>query len=92
MRPGGVAATELALVSTLGRATHVPQGAPVVKITLHTQDGRVIERELQAGRDTSEWAYDREDARASAKHQRAQVAESGRRLAFRAIATWRGSI
>jgi hypothetical protein len=36
----------------------------------------VIERELQAGRDTSEWAYDRADVRARVKHDRAKIIES----------------
>ena len=76
MMPGGTAANELALVTTLGRATHIPQGTPIVKITLHTREERVIALELQAGRDTSEWAYDRADTRAEAKHQQAKIAES----------------
>jgi hypothetical protein len=73
---GGVAATEIAVVSTLANSTHLPDGAPILKLRLHTQDGRVIERELQAGRDTSEWAYDRADVKAVIKHQRARVVES----------------
>jgi len=50
-----VAATEIAIVSSLANSTHLPDGAPILKLKLHTRDGRVIERELQAGRDTSEW-------------------------------------
>jgi len=76
LTPGGVLATELAVVSAMGRSTHVPDGAPVVSIKLHTKDGRVIERELQAGRDTAEWAYDRADVRPNAQHRRAPVVES----------------
>ncbi|HWQ31944.1 MAG TPA: glycosyltransferase family 39 protein, partial [Blastocatellia bacterium] len=34
------------------------------------------EREMQAGRDTSEWAHDRRDVRALLKHRRALIAES----------------
>jgi hypothetical protein len=82
VEPGGVAATELALVSTMGRATHLPDGAPVLAIKLHTTDGRVIARELQAGRDTAEWAYDRPDVRAAIKHQRPRVAESWNETGF----------
>ncbi|MGH9833437.1 MAG: YfhO family protein, partial [Blastocatellia bacterium] len=73
---GGVAADEIAVVSTMANSTHLPDGAPILKLRLHTQDGRVIERELQAGRDTSEWAYDRADVKAAIKHQRARVVES----------------
>src|SRR5262249_35335351 len=72
----GNPATELAMVTTLTNAAHFPDHAPVVGIKLHTTDGRVIERELQAGRDTAEWAYDRADVRAIASHQRARAVES----------------
>ena len=74
--PGGVMATEIAVVSLMANSTHLPDGAGVLKLRLHTRDGRVIERELQAGRDTSEWAYDRADVKAAIKHQRARVVES----------------
>ncbi|MGE0131038.1 MAG: YfhO family protein [Blastocatellales bacterium] len=74
--PGGAAATEIAVVSTMANSTHLPDGAPVLKFRLRARDGRVIERELQAGRDTSEWAYDRADVKAAIKHQRARVVEN----------------
>jgi Bacterial membrane protein YfhO len=73
---GGDPMTELAMVTTLTNSTHFPDGAPVSKIKLHTTDGRVIERELQAGRDTAEWAYDRADVRAAVKHRLPRVVES----------------
>ncbi|MCI0524684.1 MAG: YfhO family protein, partial [Acidobacteria bacterium] len=73
---GAAAADEIAVVSTMANSTHLPDGAPILNLRLHTQDGRVIERELQAGRDTSEWAYDRADVKAAIKHQRARVVES----------------
>ncbi len=73
---GGAAATEIAIVSTLTNSTHLPDGAPVLKLRLHSRDGKVIERELQAGRDTSEWAYERADVRAGIKHSRARVVEN----------------
>lgn len=72
---GNAAATEIALVTSLANSTHLPDGAPILKLRLHARDGRVIERELLAGRDTSEWAYDRADVKAAIKHQRAPVAE-----------------
>ncbi|MCI0391784.1 MAG: DUF6044 family protein, partial [Acidobacteria bacterium] len=68
--------TELAFISAMGGSTHIPNGAPILSIALHTRDGRVIERQMLAGRDTSEWAYDRPDVRANVKHDRAQVIES----------------
>lgn len=72
---GNVAATEIAIVSSMANSTHLPDGAPVVQLRLHTRDGRVIERTLEAGRDTSEWAYDRADVKAAIKHARAKVFE-----------------
>src|SRR6185436_305777 len=40
-------ATELVVVSTLANSGNLPDGAPVLKLKLHTRAGRVIERELQ---------------------------------------------
>jgi len=73
---GGDPVTELAMVTTLTNSTHFPDGAPVAKIRMHTTDGGVIERELQAGRDSAEWAYDRADVRAVIKHRLPRVVES----------------
>ncbi|MFN7944592.1 MAG: YfhO family protein [Blastocatellia bacterium] len=71
-----VPATELAIISLLSDSVQVPDSAPVARIRLHTKDGGIIERELQAGRDTSEWAWDRPDVKAAIKHHRAEIAES----------------
>ncbi len=71
----GSPATEIAIVSSLANSTHLPNGAPILILKLHTRDGRIIERTLEAGRDTSEWAYDRADVKAAIKHSRAHVAE-----------------
>ncbi len=79
---GGAMSDELAIVSILANSAHLPDGAPVLKIRLHAHDGRVIEREVQAGRDTSEWAYDRADVRAGIKHSRARIVESARADGF----------
>ncbi len=83
LRPGVAAqiqghgtAMELAIVSAMGNSDDLPNDAPVLGIKLHTKDGRVIERQLLAGRDTSEWAIDREDVKARIKHARAPIAES----------------
>jgi hypothetical protein len=73
---GGVTATELAIVSMMANSGNVSDGALVLRLRLHTRVGQVIERELQAGRDTSEWAYDRPDVKASVQHRRAPIAES----------------
>ncbi|HWQ31566.1 MAG TPA: YfhO family protein [Blastocatellia bacterium] len=71
-----VPATELAIISLLSDSVQVPDQSPVVRIRLHTRDRGIIERELQAGRDTSEWAWERPDVRKVIRHRRAQVAES----------------
>jgi len=73
---GGVTATEIALISNMANSTPLPDGTPVLRIRLLTSDGRTIEREVQVGRDTAEWAYDRPDVRAAIKHRRPEVAES----------------
>ncbi|MCG3143969.1 MAG: hypothetical protein HONDAALG_01351 [Gammaproteobacteria bacterium] len=77
-------ATELAIISAMGASTHLSDGAPMVAVNLYTKDGRVIERELQAGRDTAEWAYDRADVRAAIKHSRPRIAESSDAGGFQA--------
>jgi hypothetical protein len=69
-------ATELAIVSAMGRSDHLATGTPILRVKLHTADGQLIQREIQAGRDTSEWAYDRPDVTANAKHTRAPIAET----------------
>jgi Bacterial membrane protein YfhO len=68
------AATELALVSAMGNSPQIATGTPVARLTLHAKDGRRIERELLAGRDTSEWAFDRPGLQV--RHTRAPIAES----------------
>ncbi len=76
LETGGAPATGIALVTTMTDAAHIRDDAPVARIRLHTKDGRQIEREIRAGRDTAEWAYDRADVKASARHRRAPLAES----------------
>jgi hypothetical protein len=74
--PGGVLATEIAIVSTMSNSAQLPDQEPVVKVILYTKEGHSIEREMLLGRDTSEWAYDRSDVRRLIQHARAPVAES----------------
>jgi hypothetical protein len=69
-------ATEIAIISSLANSILLKDGTPILKLRLHTTDGSIIARELVAGRDTSEWAYDREDVKARIQHQRAPVIES----------------
>ncbi len=76
MEAEGVKATELALVTAMVRSTHVVDGTPVAKVRIRLKDGQVIERDIQAGRDTAEWAYERIDVRSGARHRLGPVAES----------------
>lgn len=73
---GEVTATEIAIISNMANSTPLEDGTPVLRIRLRTSDGRTIEREVQAGRDTAEWAYDREDVKAAIRHRKPAVAES----------------
>jgi hypothetical protein len=69
-------ATELAVISSLGRAPKIVNGVAALRVKIHTSVGGVIERDLFAGRDTSEWAYDRKDVKGAIKHDRARVIET----------------
>jgi hypothetical protein len=73
---GRISASDFFCISNLGNSVHVPDRTPVARISLYTHDGRVIERELQAGRDVSEWAFDRSEVQAAIRHRRARVIES----------------
>lgn len=66
----------LALVSSLANSGNEIDGSPVAKLRIFTVDDRVIERELRAGVDTAEWAHERADVRATARHSLAPVFES----------------
>lgn len=72
---GGAPATEIAIVSTLANSVHLQQGTPILKLRLHTRDGRAIETQLEAGTHTSEHAFDRPDLQGAIKHARAPIVE-----------------
>jgi hypothetical protein len=76
LTPNGAMATELAIVSMMGNSTHLADGTPIAQVRLQLKNGQIIEREVLAGRDTAEWAYDRADVRAAIKHKRPAIAES----------------
>ncbi|HKP72837.1 MAG TPA: hypothetical protein VJT82_07865, partial [Pyrinomonadaceae bacterium] len=73
---GAVACDTLALVTSMSNSVGVADGATVGLVRLHTTDGRVVERALRAGADTSEWAHERADVRASVRHALAPVFDS----------------
>ncbi|HYX42052.1 MAG TPA: hypothetical protein VE821_10165, partial [Pyrinomonadaceae bacterium] len=64
---------QLALVTMLANAAEAPQGTPIGRVRLLTEDGRVIELTLRAGVDTAEWAHERPDVRAAMQHQLAPI-------------------
>jgi hypothetical protein len=68
-------ATELVIISYLEKSFNLVDGTSVVKVRLQTADGRQIEREILAGRDTSECDYDREGLQRAVKHRRAHTIE-----------------
>jgi len=63
----------LSLVTTMTNSTHLPQGARVAGIIIHTADGRRIEREMKAGVDTAEWAHERADVKQVIRHSLPRV-------------------
>ena len=65
----------VALVTTLANSTAIPDGTVVAKLRLFTSVG-VLEDEIRAGLDTSEWAYERSDVRPIIRHKLAPVFDS----------------
>ena len=76
MAAGGAAATELVIISAMSDSAGIINRASVLRFKIHTKEGRIIERELQAGGDTSEWAYDRADVGPIIESMRARAIES----------------
>jgi hypothetical protein len=66
---------EVRFVTALMGAVDVPQNAPVAQVELHDASGNLVATaELQAGRDTMDWAWDVPSVQASIQHQRVQTA------------------
>lgn len=74
--PKPVTATKIGVVSAMACSTGVPNNAEVLRILVTDASGKVRTLNLYAGRDTSEWAYDREDVLPHVKHGRATIFES----------------
>lgn len=68
----------LALVTSLAHAAAVGQKSSVAKVSIVLNDGSEVEHQLRAGVDTAEWAHERSDVRAMARHQLAEVFDSTR--------------
>jgi hypothetical protein len=68
--------TEVGLVSALAFSGGVEDKTSVARLTLRSASGVEESVEVLAGRDTSEWAWERPDVRKVVKHARAPIAES----------------
>lgn len=71
--PSNLNATAIGIVSSLGCALNVPDNSAVLNISAIDAKGNVASQYLRAGRDTSEWAYDRSDVRPYIKHRKAPL-------------------
>ena len=69
---GGTAADEIGVVSSLGCAAAVPDGAEMVRITAVRTDGGKELLSLRAGADTSEWCWERADVKRKVRHSLAR--------------------
>jgi hypothetical protein len=71
----GAPIVELKLVTALVGAVDIPQGTPVAELELRDASNQVVgTAELQAGRDTMDWAWDLPSVQSSVMHQRVQSA------------------
>jgi hypothetical protein len=66
----------LALITTLVDSVEIENRIAVAYAEIHTADGQMIVRDVLAGVDTSEWAYDRNDVRPVIRHARAPIFDS----------------
>ena len=71
--PVPVKGTALAIVSRLACSSQIPDGTEVARARLVDAGGNVQTRNLVAGRDSSEWAYDCGSVKPVMRHQRANV-------------------
>jgi Bacterial membrane protein YfhO len=67
---------KLALVSMLVDSVETEDRTAVARAEIHTADGQIITRDIFAGIDTSEWAYERDDVRPFIRHSRATIFDS----------------
>lgn len=75
-RAPNVPTESVALLTNLSWSTNVPDGTVVGRVRLYAKDGREFVLDVRAGEHASEWAYDRDIVRASARHRRATVGTS----------------
>ncbi len=73
---GGASGDTLTIISALTNSAEIADRSVVAQVKASCETGGQWTSSLLAGRDTSEWAYDREDVRRLIKHSRATVADS----------------
>ncbi|MEK7833166.1 MAG: hypothetical protein AAB401_18900, partial [Acidobacteriota bacterium] len=66
----------LTLVSVLANSSDLKDGEVIAQINFTTADGRTVNKELQAGRDSSEWAHERADVKPTIPHRLANIFDS----------------
>jgi hypothetical protein len=69
-----VTAKRLRVISYLGEATQLEQGAPAIELRLRGSAGDQQAVTLRAGLETAEWAYGRRDVRTAVRHRQAPIA------------------
>ncbi|MDQ3013753.1 MAG: YfhO family protein, partial [Acidobacteriota bacterium] len=63
----------LTVVSLLTNSGDLSDSQTIAWFNIHATDGRIITRDLQAGRDTAEWAHERADVKPTIRHRLAEV-------------------
>lgn len=71
--PTPVESNAIAVVTTLACSPQISDGTAVAQIRMTETDGNVEVRDLVAGQDTSEWAYDCGHVKPFIKHRRAPI-------------------
>ena len=71
-----VKADSIQLISYLGCSTHIKHGDSVANLNLHFSDGSEQNLSINAGIDTSEWAYDCDDVLPVMNHGKANIHSS----------------
>ncbi len=74
--PTPLRATTIGIVTRLACAPPVPEGEEVVRVLITDSAGIVQTKNMLAGRDTAEWAFDCRSVTPQMKHRRAQVFSS----------------
>ncbi|MBN1878945.1 hypothetical protein JW823_02445 [bacterium] len=66
----------LKMLTNLSRSTHIPQGQTVADIKLVLENGQTIQKHLEAGVHTAEWAYERPDVLRAIQHKKPPAAST----------------